>query len=172
MEDTEERLGGLQNQVRGLCATADRTQLAIVGLALATAMTLIPACATPLGYTDKPLQVYDKDTSYRVDDRPNGFTVTASYSRYQFVPESDVVAAAGRSALIHIANDLAKARGRGLVALKEDQIRWSMGRNGFSGITSWSGTADFDFTQTENPRPTQQQPTSPTQSEFTKATER
>ena len=156
MDNSEERIGELQNQVRGLCASATRPQLTIISLALAAAMTLIPACATPLGYTDKPLQAYDKDTNYRVDDRPNGFTVTTYYSRYQFVPESDVVAAAGRSALLNIANDLAKARGRGLVALKEDQIRWSMGRNGISGITSWSGTADFDFTQTEIPRPTQQ----------------
>ena len=46
------------------------------------------------------LQRHDKDTTYRIDDHEDGFTITVYYSRYQFIPESDAVAMAGRSALL------------------------------------------------------------------------
>ena len=102
-------------------------------------------CATPVGYTDKPMQSYDKDTTYRVDDTPSGFVVTVYYSRYQFIPESDVVAAAGKAVLLNIATDTAKTRGKQVKPLDESRLRWSMGRNGLSGITSWSGNAEFEY---------------------------
>ena len=96
-------------------------------------------CATPVGYTNKPLQTYDKDTEYRVDDEENGFKVTVYYARYQFMPESDVVASAGKSALLHIALEEAKTRGHEIQKINEQEIQMSMGRNGLSGITSYSG---------------------------------
>jgi len=102
-------------------------------------------CATPVGYTDKPMQSYDKDTTYRVDDTPSGFVVTVYYSRYQFIPESDVVAAAGKAVLLNIAKDTAKTHGKQVKPLDESRLRWSMGRNGLSGITSWSGNAEFEY---------------------------
>jgi len=124
----------------------------LVAAMLCVAAALGTGCATPVGYTEKPLQVYDKDTTYRIDDSDTGFTVVVYYSRYQFVPESDVVAAAGRSALMGIARDAAKSRGRTLMPLAEGRLRWSMGRNGLSGITSWSGTADFEYMTEASPK--------------------
>jgi hypothetical protein len=88
-------------------------------------------CATPLD---------DRDTTYRVDDHESGFTVTAYYSRYQFIPESEAVAAAGMSALLNIAYVIAESRGRKIEPVNEQRVRMSMGRNGISGTTSWSGS--------------------------------
>lgn len=87
-----------------------------------------------------PLAKSDKDTSYRVDDHPDGFTLTVYYSRYQFVPESDAVALAGKSALLSTAYEIADARGKKIQPINEQRIKMSMGRNGVSGITSWTGT--------------------------------
>lgn len=108
--------------------------------ALAVALCLIGGCATPVGYTEKPLARSDKNTSYRVDDDQDGFTISVYYSRYQFVPESDAVAQAGKSALLSTAYDVAEARGRKIQPINEQRIKMSMGRNGLSGITSYSGT--------------------------------
>jgi len=123
-----------------------------VVLSLLTAMTTL-GCATPVGYTDKPMQSYDKDTTYRVDDTPSGFVVTVYYSRYQFIPESDVVAAAGKAVFLNIAKDTAKTHGKQLKPLDESRLRWSMGRNGLSGITSWSGNAEFEFAEASQADP-------------------
>jgi hypothetical protein len=109
-------------------------------LAVAAVIACVAGCATPLGYTERPLQRYDRDTTYRVDDHESGFTVTAYYSRYQFIPESDVVAVAGKSTLLNIAYDVAEARGRKIEPINEQRVRMSMGRNGVSGATSWSGS--------------------------------
>jgi hypothetical protein len=76
------------------------------------------ADATPLGYSERALQRYDRDTTYRIDEHSSGFTVTAYYSRYQFIPESDAVNAAGKSALLNIAYDTAYARGRAIEPIK------------------------------------------------------
>jgi len=108
---------------------------------------LLAACATPAKYTDQPMQTFDRDTDYRVDERPNGFTVTIYYSRYQFIPESDAVAAACRQALTAVAHDIAENRGKKIQPINEQRIRLSFGRNGFTGITSCSATAPADFAQ-------------------------
>lgn len=83
---------------------------------------------------------YDRDTSYRIDDTAFGFTVTVYYSRFQFIPESDVVKDAGRAAMLNIAHEVAESRGKMLRPIDEQRIQMSMGRNGFSGITSFSGS--------------------------------
>jgi hypothetical protein len=101
---------------------------------------LLSGCATPVRYTSQPLQRHDRDTTFRIDEHESGFTITVYYSRYQFIPESDAVNTAGRSALMSIAYDVAEGRGRAIEPINEQRIKMSMGRNGLSGITSWSGT--------------------------------
>lgn len=101
---------------------------------------ILSSCATPVGYSEKPLARIDKNTTYRVDDHPDGFTITVYYSRYQFIPESDAVAQAGKSALTSTAYEIADARGKKIELINEQRIKMSMGRNGVSGITSWTGT--------------------------------
>ena len=121
---------------------------AFQGYLLLTFALLLGGCATPVGYSTQPLQRHDKDTTYRIDDHEDGFTITVYYSRYQFIPESDAVAMAGRSALLSIAHEISDARGRPIEQINEHRIKMSMGRNGFSGITSWSGTVKVFFKKT------------------------
>lgn len=97
---------------------------------------ILCACATPVSHTNIPLSTYDKDTEYGLEDRPDGFGITVYYSRYQFIPESDAVAVACKSALTSIAWEIADRKGKQIEPINEQRIRISMGRNGFSGITS------------------------------------
>ena len=91
-------------------------------------------------YSDKPMQKVNKNTSFNVEDHDDGFTITVYYSRYQFIPESDAVSAAGVSALLSTAYDVADKRDKKIKPINEQRIKMSMGRNGLSGITSWTGT--------------------------------
>jgi hypothetical protein len=119
-----------------------KSKLALVLICVAG---MLCGCATPVGYTEKSLARSDKDTSYRIDEHEDGFTITVYYSRYQFIPESDAVAQAGRSALLSTAYDVAEARGKKIQSINEQRIKMSMGRNGVSGITSWTGTVKVFF---------------------------
>ncbi|MFN9726515.1 hypothetical protein [Acidovorax sp.] len=96
----------------------------------------IAGCATPVSHTNIPLSNYDKDTKYGLEDRVDGFGITIYYSRYQFIPESDAVATACKSALTSIAWEVAEKKGRQIEPINEQRLRISMGRNGLSGITS------------------------------------
>lgn len=107
----------------------------------------LTACATPVGYTNKPLQKANKDTEYRIDNNKNGFTITVYYSRYQFIPESDALVDACKSALTSTAYDHADKVGREIESINEQRIKISMGRNGLSGITSCSATVPVKFKQ-------------------------
>jgi len=91
------------------------------------------------------MEQIDKNTTFRVDDRDDGFTVTIYYSRYQFIPESDAVALAGKSALLSKAYEIADARGKKIAPINEQRIKMSMGRNGLLGITSWTGTVSVFY---------------------------
>ena len=93
----------------------------------------LAGCATP---SPQAPGAIDKDTAVRVDERPNGFNVSISYSRYQFIPESVAVQAACRQALTATAYDVADQRGKKIEPVNEQRIRISMGRNGLTGITS------------------------------------
>lgn len=108
---------------------------------------LLSGCTTPIGYSEKPFVRVDRDTSYQLDEHPDGFTVTVYYSRYQFIPESDAVSTAGKSALLATAYEIADARGKKIQPINEQRIKMSMGRNGISGITSWSGTVKAFYVQ-------------------------
>ena len=109
--------------------------LLMVGFAV-----FLSGCATPVAYTTKPMTEYDQHTSYAVEDFDGGFAITVYYSRYQFIPESDAVDMAAQSQLLALAYEIAESRDREIRRINEQTIKKSMGRNGVSGITSWSGT--------------------------------
>lgn len=107
--------------------------------------TLLAGCATPAGYSNQPLQTYDKDTEYRIEEAQDGFTVTVYYSRYQFIPETSATFEACKSALTNIAYDHADHIGKPIEQINEQRIRVSSGRNGLTGITSCSATTSAKF---------------------------
>ncbi|MFJ1253433.1 hypothetical protein [Cupriavidus sp. CuC1] len=109
----------------------------VAGLALSS----LAACTTPMAYTDKPMTPFDRDTEYAVEDTPGGFALTVNYGRYQFIPESAAVATACKAALTSVAHDVAQRKGRQIEQVNEQRIKLSIGRNGFSGVTSCSATA-------------------------------
>lgn len=99
------------------------------------ALLITAGCTTPVQYTNKAFTKYDKNTEYAVDTRTNGFDLTVKYSRYQFIPESDAVAIACKAVLTSIAHELADNQDK-KISIDDQRIKLSMGRNGFSGITS------------------------------------
>jgi hypothetical protein len=104
-------------------------------------LLLSAGCATPVSHTNSPLSTYDKDTEYAIEKRDDGFTVTVYYSRYQFIPESSVVATACKSQLTAIAWDHSDNERKKIEPVNEQRIHISMGRNGISGITSCQANA-------------------------------
>ncbi len=109
------------------------------------AALLIASCTTPIGYSNEPLQNYDRDTEYRIDARSDGFTVTIFYKRYQFIPESDALTQACKSALLSIAHEHADGLGRAIQQINEQRIKLSMGRNGFTGVSSCTASVSAAF---------------------------
>jgi len=114
---------------------------------LIASLLLLNACATPVSHTNIPLATYDKDTEYGIEERPDGFGITVYYSRYQFIPESDAVATACKSALTSIAWEVGEKKGKQIEPINEQRIRISMGRNGLSGITSCQAFAVVNWKQ-------------------------
>ncbi len=106
---------------------------------------LLAACASPVSHTNAPMSTYDKDTEYSAEDRSDGFSLTVYYSRYQFIPESDAVATACKSALMALGWEIAERKGRKIEPINEQRVRISMGRNGVSGITSCQAFAVVEW---------------------------
>jgi hypothetical protein len=106
---------------------------------------VLAGCATPMQQSDAPMTRYDRDSEYAVTPRDGGFTIAINYSRYQFIPESTALATACRSALTAIAYEYAEKQGRKIQPINEQRVRISMGRNGFTGITSCSASAVADW---------------------------
>lgn len=117
----------------------------LLSIATISFAMLLTGCAAPVSHTNVPMSTYDKDTEYSIVDRENGFGITVFYNRYQFVPESDAVATACKQQLTSIAWEHADLVGKEINPINEQRIKISMGRNGFSGITSCQATTVATF---------------------------
>lgn len=122
-----------------------------LGALLVAVAALLSACATPDRYTDAPMKRAGKNTKYAIEDSDRGFRITVNYSRFQFLPESSAVAISCRQELTSLAHDYADEKGRSIAPINPDRIKISMGRNGFSGITSCAATAPVRWS--EEPAP-------------------
>lgn len=109
-----------------------KTSLTIIALAM------LAGCATPVSYTNAPFTTYDRDTEFAIEEKSDGFDITVNYSRYQFIPESTVVALACKSALTTIAYEAAEKRKRKIAPINDQQIKISTGRNLINGVTTCS----------------------------------
>jgi hypothetical protein len=114
----------------------------IVAVAMLASAT---GCMMPTRYSAGPAVHYDKDTEYAVDERPNGFSLTIYYSRYQFIPENDALVVACKQALTSLAYDIAEQRGRKIERIEEQRIKISFGRNGLTGITSCTASSPVEW---------------------------
>lgn len=96
----------------------------------------VSGCATAKRQSAISLDRSSQNADYGIQPRDDGFEIEIEYSRYQFIPESDAVAAACKSQLLALAYEHADAEGRTLEPINEQRIRVSMGRNGLAGITT------------------------------------
>lgn len=115
-------------------------------IAVLTAVLVLAGCATSATkYPAGSMTQLDEHTRYAIEEGADGFNLTVAYSRYQFVPESSAVAIACKAALTSTAWEIAKQRGKKIHPVNEQRIKLSMGRNGFSGITSCSASAPVEW---------------------------
>ena len=124
-----------------------RTSASISGLVLVAGLA---GCATPVKYTSAPMGTYDKNTDYSVTDREDGFTVDIRYARYQFIPESGAVGDACKAQATALAWEIARKRGRAIDKINDQEVRVSMGRNGFSGITSCTANVPVYYKRSDH----------------------
>lgn len=111
------------------------------------ALLLMSGCTTPLQQPGPAKSPADRDTSYSVEDRADGFTVSVSYDRHQFFPETAAVLVACKAALLVAAYEVADRRGRAIEPVNEQRIRISTGRNGITGFTSCEASVPVRWKQ-------------------------
>ncbi len=104
------------------------TPTAILVLAVAS------GCEAPARYTALPMTPYDKDTAYRVDDSPSGFTLYVQQARYQFAFNDDIQASCSQ-AIRSLAHEIGDRQGRH-IEFDNLHAKMSFGRNGANGISS------------------------------------
>ncbi|MGH9891275.1 MAG: S1C family serine protease [bacterium] len=106
---------------------------------------LIAGCASSAPYAQGQFESYDDATEYHVADRAGGFTLTVNYALYQFVPDRVAVGRACLQALTSIAHDVAEKQGKTIRPVNPQRVRFSVGRNPWSGTTSCSATAPVQY---------------------------
>lgn len=106
---------------------------------------ILSACATPVAYTTKPMQAYDKDTQYNIEESEQGYTVNIVYERWQFVSESPAVATACKSNLLGIAHEHADKIGKRIKNVNEQRIKISLARNYITGVSTCSASAMVEY---------------------------
>ncbi len=106
---------------------------------------VLAGCATPARHTTARMIEYDKDTEYAVEGRPDGFTVSIYYSKYQFIPESAVVSTSCKSMLTSIVYEVAEKLGQQIQPINDHKIRVSVARYALLGITSCEASTTVDY---------------------------
>ena len=114
-------------------------------LVAATLTVALVGCATPTVMLQGPAQSGDKDTEYTVTETAEGFILAVAYARYQFIPESAALATACKQVLTATAYEVADKRRKKIEPVNEQRIRLSMGRNGFSGMTSCAASVPISW---------------------------
>lgn len=104
----------------------------LIGGVVAVSLCVACAAPSPKGGTEAG----EIDARYKVESRHDGFLISSTYSRYQFVPESAAVQAACKQSLMATAYDYAESFGRKIEPVNEQRMRVTMSRNGLTGMTS------------------------------------
>jgi len=108
-------------------------------------MPLVLASGTLAACTSVFMTNYDKDTEYRLSERPNGFTLVICYSGTRMTPENG--AGVCRQLLRSVAHDLAGKLGRLGRDIDEQKVELAFGRNGLTGITTCWATVPVEWQQ-------------------------
>lgn len=108
-------------------------------LFIATSLALA-GCAAPADRITAPFEDLDEHTRYSVSEKPDGFLVAISYSRYQFLPSQGTVALDCRKHLLATARNVATKRGRPVQDFDEERIQMGTSRNFLTGSATCIAT--------------------------------
>lgn len=108
-------------------------------------LLLTSACATPVPYSSRPYEPYDKDTQYNVEETGKGFVVNIIYERWQVISEALALTTACKSHLLSIAYEHADKRGKKIHPVNEQRVKLSVGRNILTGVSSCSATVQAEY---------------------------
>jgi len=114
-------------------------------VSLGPALALGAGCAAPTSHSAGSYTALDKNTEYRIDERPGGFRVSVNRSRYQWFPDISEMRHACVSTVTSIAHDTAAQRGRRLRRIAEDRIRVDTGRNILTGVSFCAASATVEY---------------------------
>src|ERR1044072_9385932 len=114
---------------------------------------LTPSCAAtrrvdsrmrPCGGGSRP---HSKDTAYRVDDSPSGFTLYVQQAHYQFVLNDEIQASCSQ-VIKSLAHEIGESRGH-KIEFDNQHVKMSFGRNGVNGISSCTAMVPVIWTDRE-----------------------
>ena len=112
---------------------------------LALALAFTSGCAVPASHSSGPYTALDRNTEYRIDERPGGFRVSVNCSRYQWFPDISEMRHACVSTVTSVAYDTAAQRRRRLRRIAEDRIRVDTGRNILTGVSFCAASATVEY---------------------------
>lgn len=108
-------------------------------------LCFLVGCGKPFIYSNETLIKYDNHARYRIGENEKGFKIIVYYSRYQFIPESVGVKVACRNYVKRIADEIAEQKGKKLLPIDEQEIRISINRDDYTGITSCSARVSVKY---------------------------
>ncbi len=108
-------------------------------------LAVAAGCAGQTSHSSGPYTELDKDTEYRIDERPGGFRVAVNRSRYQWFPDAAEMRHACRTTVTSLAYDSASQRGRRIRPIPEDRIRVDTARNILTGVSFCAASATVEY---------------------------
>jgi hypothetical protein len=112
---------------------------------LILALGLLVGCSSAANFTSAPLDRQSGETAYRIDERPGGLTIYLRRSTYRFVPQPGQTQAECRQEAIALGTIEARRRGFMAASIDERLTRTSFGRDGVTGTSTCTATAEIDF---------------------------
>jgi hypothetical protein len=106
---------------------------------------LLSACTTAADFTAAPYDRRSGDTAWRLDEDPQGFTVSVRQDLYRFIPDAAGTEASCRREAVALALVEARRRGRVDARVDERLVRSSFGRNGVSGVSTCTAVATVNL---------------------------
>ena len=116
-----------------------------VALSCVVAWALSAGCSSAPSEDTTTFPPQETGEFHILEEGPGGFTLAVNYRRYQFVPDSAVVANACRTSLTVIARELADLRGHKLQPIDEQSMQLTVGLDNATSMTTCSATIPVKF---------------------------
>ena len=107
---------------------------------------LLIGCTSPRTKVPDGMTEYDEHSSYSYSISKDQIRIDVLYERYQFIQDSAYLTNECKDALREIMGKTAKTLGLRVQQPSDQNINSSIGRNGFTGITTCSANANVKIT--------------------------